>query len=311
MLIKKMCSDIMGISGKGEDMAKENLCLCEHISCTAQGDINIEDFNLVIGRKRIIAMIGEDQTAGRILQLIAGIKEISGGRISFPDMKSEEKTGVLTAVQYVPDDIVCYDGLSAKTFLEGVSRHEPGVMEEVERLLGVFGIEAEQELLNMTFEQNRLVAMIQALSRKPELLLLDRPYDMLLPDTYRKLLREVIALYNGGSSIVIAASAFDDVFLPCNEYIFMQQGSVRKRFDRKDLPRPAKVITMAGGSLKSMEKAKLKLLYNKYGNCRFLYRETDMGKLSEQLSKSGCQYFNVEELSMEEEIFADYTRWML
>lgn len=292
-------------------MAKENLCLCEHVACKAQGDINIEDFNLAIGRKKIIAMIGEDQTAGRVLQLIAGIKAVSGGRISFPDMKSERKSGILTDVQYVPDDIVCYRGLSVRAFLKGVSRHEPGVMEEAERLLGVFGIEAEQQLLDMTFEQNRLVAMIQALSRKPELLLLDRPYDMLLSDTYRKLLREVIALYNGGSSIVIAASAFDDVFLPCNEYIFMQEGSIRKRFERKDLPRPAKVITMSGGSLKSMEKAKLKLLFNKYGSCRFLYRETDMEKLSERLSKSGCQNFKVEELSMEEEIFADYTRWML
>lgn len=293
-------------------MEKESLCLCEHAAYAAQGDINIEDFNLEIGRKKIIAIVSEDQSGTTVLQLIAGLKALTGGKISFPGRGDAKRKESLPAVQYVPDDIVCYDRISVADFLKGMSRHLPQALEEADRLLGMFEITPKEKLLDMTFEQNRLVGIIQALMGTPELLLLDRPYDMLRPETYRELLGEITSRCEKGAGIVLAASEYSDISIPCNEYIFMQEGKIRKKLARKELPRPAKVITMWGGSLKGMDESKLELLYKDKsdGCCRFLYREYNMKRLAESLSKSGCKNFNVGELSMEEEIFADYAGWM-
>lgn len=291
-------------------MSENVLCRCSHVSVRGKKEIILEDFSMTVREKELVALISEDGSAGAVLKLMAGLYMPDHGKIAYPDMAGREKTVFPKKVQYVPDDIVCYAGLSVKEFLHGMTGRDERLAAEAARLLTAFGIDENEALLEMTFEQNRLVSIIQAMMAKPVLLLMDRPYDMLGDKAYKLLLKEMIGQYSEGTAMVIAAEHFEDIVMPCHQYLFLDEGKIASHCNRSQLPRLPKVVTIWGGDISSFQREKMEILVRKKQYIRFLYRETDIKELAVRLAKTGCDNFNIEELSMEEEIFHNYERWL-
>ncbi|MDE6760086.1 MAG: hypothetical protein K2J90_05310 [Lachnospiraceae bacterium] len=329
-------------------MSDNIICRMEHVTVKEQQNIGLHDVSLHITENHLTALISEDGSAGEVLKVIAGLQKIQSGKADYPGLKSvwmkkgvhpaEENTQsgkiaysrlkavtrtgkepdveketkpFLKPIQYVPDDIVRYSGLTVEAFLQGVAGGSQELINEAVRLLSLFNIDVRDLLLEMTIEQNRLVSVIQAMMAKPALLLLNRPYDMLTERTFKVLLKEVVALYAQGGTVVLAAEHYDDVVLPAHDYIFLKEGKVIGRFAKNQLPVPAKVVTLWGGSISPMLSEKMTMLTRRKGYCRFLYEEQNMKELALRLSITGCKNFNIEELTMEEMLFKDYERWIL
>lgn len=297
----------------GEKYMPDNIIFrMEHAVVKGQQHTELEDVTLKIMGKHLTALISEDGSAGMVLKVMAGLRDVQSGKTNALELQklcAATPEAFLRPVQYVPDDIVCYSGMTVDGFLQGMAGGSNEMMEEARRLLSVFHIEKEEMLLDMTFEQNRLVSVIQAMMAKPALLLLERPYDMLGGRTYKELLREVAARYAAGTTVVMAAEHFADVVLPCHEYIFLKEGKVIGSYERSELPRPAKVVTLWGGNPAAFLPEKMTMLERHKGYCRFLYTESNMKELAVRVSVTGCSNFNLEELSMEEMLFGDYERW--
>ncbi len=291
-------------------MAEDILWSCSHAAVKGEEGNRIEDISLVLRKKQITALISEDESAGEVLKLIAGLYVPDRGNVDYPCMPEQKGTFVHKRFQYVPDDIVCYDGLNVKEFLHGMANGNEELEEAAKRLVDIFGIDEKEPLLEMTFEQNRLVSMIQAMMAKPLLLLLNRPYDMLRENTYRLLIRELIGQFFDGTALVMAAQSYDNLIMPCHKYLFLESGKIKACYNRDQLPRPSKVVTMWGGDISSLLPEKMEVLVKRRNYFRFLYREQSMRELAIRLSKTGCDNFNIEELTMEEEIFHNYERWL-
>lgn len=291
-------------------MPEDILCSCHHVTVNGKQENQLEDFSLSVRKKQNIALISEDESAGTILKLMAGLYVPDDGKVVYPGMTKQDRTHFPKKLQYVPDDIVCYDRLNVKEFLHGMANGEEEIEKNAARLLSIFDIDENETLLDMTFEQNRLVAIIQAMMVEPELLLLNRPYNMLRKKTYYLLLKEIIQKHLGGASLVIAAESYEEIILPCNRYIFIENGKVSAEYARSQLPRPAKVVTIWGGDVSPFSPEKMRILIQTRRMARFLYREFDMKELACQVSKTGCDDFTIEELSMEEELFGHYERWL-
>ena len=256
--------------------------------------MHIEDISLDFNQNKVVAFLSKDDSASHALEKI--VKQI----------RATDKPYM---VQYVPDDIVCYSNLTVAEFLQVMTGGKEEVAEEAARLLSVFQIQADELLLDMTFEQNRLVAMISSMMWKPDVLLLDHPEDMLSEEVYMQLLKEVVHLYQRGCRIVIATGEYKDLLLTCYDYVFMEEDQVIGRYGREELPRPAKVITLWSGKTDSFVADKMTMLIQRKGYCRFLYEEKDMKELGVRLALSGAKNYMVEELSMEEMLFGNYERW--
>lgn len=291
-------------------MSENVLCSCSHVSVRGKQENLLEDITLSVREKELTALISEDESAGDVLKLMAGLYVPDHGRVAYPDMDGKDGTGFAKGIQYIPDDIVCYDGLSVREFLHGMAKRDGEAEAEAVRLLDAFGIDEAEALLEMTFGQNRMVSVIQAMMAKPSLLLMNRPYDMLGERMYQLLLKEMIRQYFEGTSIVIAAESFGDVVMPCNQYVYLEKGRVKASYSRTQLPRLSKVVTMRGGEISAFQPEKLEILVRRKQYVRFLYREPDMQELAARLGRAGCDDFTVEELSMEEELSCDYERWL-
>lgn len=291
-------------------MSENVLCRCSHVSVRGKKEMVLEDFSLTVREKQLVALISEDDSAGSVLKLMAGLYVSDHGKIVYSDMVKQGRTVFPKKIQYVPDDIVCYAGLSVKEFLHGMAGRDSQLVIEASRFLTVFGIDEDETLLEMTFEQNRLVSIIQAMMAKPVLLLMDRPYDMLGDKAYKLLLKEMIGQYFEGTAMVIAAEHFEDVVMPCHQYLFLDEGKITAHYNRTQLPRLPKIVTIWGGDVSSFQREKIEILIKRKQYIRFLYRGQDMQKLAAQLANTGCDNFTIEELSMEEEIFHNYERWL-
>lgn len=324
------------------------ICRMNHAAVRGQQNIELKDITLNVIENHLTALISEDGSAGTILEAMAGLRKIQSGKIDYSGLKSvwmkkgvhseeestqsgrvaysrlkavtrmgneadeEENTGIFfKPIQYVPDDIVCYSGLTVEAFLQGMAGGSQELIREAVRLLSLFDIDVNEQLLEMTAEHNRLISVIQAMMAKPALLLLNRPYDMLTARTYKTLLKEIVALYAQGTTVVLAAEHYDDVILPVHEYVFIKEGKIIGKFARNQLPAPAKVVTLWGGSLSPMLSEKMTMLIRRKGYCRFLYDEQNMKELALRISITGCKNFNIEEPTMEEMLFDNYERWIL
>lgn len=291
-------------------MANPCICSMKDVAITDSSSFILQNVQLDIEEGKVMALIAEGDCVSALLQALGGFRAIDKGHITYNFLSKKDAGNLSEWVQYVPDDIICYSNLKVEEYLCGIAlATSMNMVKEGARLCKVFGIDTSEELLNLTFEQNRCLTMIQALVQKPKLLLLDRPCDMLGKRAYLLLWREILALQKTGTTVVFTAEAYEDIVVPCDRYIFFRGDGTYKKYGRKELPRPAKVITIEGGNVNAMNPNKMKLLYKEGAKCRFLYREKNMGEMVLRIYKTGCRNFNVEELSMEEEIFRDYERW--
>ncbi len=285
------------------------ICRMQNVSIIDK-ETTITDLNLEIEAGSIVALATKDTVSSAVLQVMAGFRGYGQGEVDYPLLDMDKPSAQW--LQYVPDDIICYQGLKIREYFHGVALATPfKIREELERLCEVFELDVEEELLELTFEQNRLVTMIQALVYKPKFLLLDRPNDMLGRKAYLQLWEEIRSLQKQGTTVVFTIDTYKDSIVPCHRYLFFRDGDLEYDLRREDLPLPAKVITLEGGSLDAMDMEKGELLCKDEATTRLLYWEDDMKELALAIADTGCENFHVEELSLEEEIFEDYERWML
>ena len=288
-------------------------CLCTISDGIVSGELQTsqEKIQLNIEESLSYALLSDNELSSYILQAIAGLRSLIGGEIAYYGPLADKETSKMELIQYVPDDIICYPNMKVEDYLCGIAL-STSVQEikEAGRLCGMFHIDPQEELLDLTFEQNRMLGMIQALVRNPKLMLLDHPRDMLSRNAYLQLWRELLERQKNGMAIVVAESSYDQLLIPFDHYMFWNKGE-EKNFSGKELSVPYKVLTLDGADMRVMDLEKTEVLYQEGDRVCFLYKETNAKEIAKRIYHSGCYNFQVEELSMEEYLFEEYERWML
>lgn len=267
--------------------------------------LNIEEFTSY-------AILTEGRAGTVLLQNIAGLRAFSKENIIYFGGIEETGKQLSDFVQYVPDDIICYPDMSVEDYLCGIAlATSVKEVKEAGRLCGVFGIDLKEKLLDLTFEKNRLIAMIQALVREPKLLLIDHPGAFLTQQASLLLWNEILKKKKKGMAVVVTENEFSELRNPFEKYIFLEEEEVCfKTYDGAELPVPPKVVTMQGNNIRKFSDPKVEILYQDEQMLRFLYKGRDIKKIATMIYHSGCENFFVEELTMEETVFENYERWL-
>ena len=297
---------------KWELMEVNNLvtiCSVRNIAVKNANGILGKHINMEIHTGDIIGLISENDAADKVLQSVCGFYKPRAGKIWYAHSLKNSKGTASTKVQYVSDDIICYRNLTVEEFLVGASiTAGENAAKEQTRLCAQFGIDIKKQLLEMTFEQNRLVAYILALSMEPDLLLINRPSSMLSNSAFLMICKELVEFHNKGGAIVMAEESFEKMKFPCGDYHFITPEEV-KSFKRKSLPRPGKVVSLIGGQIHPDDEGKCQLLYGSRRLTKFVCHEHDRDNLIVMIYRTGCRDFSIENMTMEEEIYSDYSRW--
>lgn len=126
-------------------------------------------------------------------------------------------------VRYVPNGAILMDYLTGREYLEEVIRqYKTEDKESMEELAEYFDVPLDTQLLDMSYEQNKFVALIGGIISEPKALILDRPFEYFAKEESLKLLEILKWIHSKGVSIVIATKHYEDVCDYGDSYVYIR-----------------------------------------------------------------------------------------
>jgi ABC-2 type transport system ATP-binding protein len=183
-------------------------------------------FDLPTGR--IAALVGSNG-AGKstLLQIAAGLLTPSAGRIEvFGWSPREHPRMVLPRIGFLGQDRPLFWGFSVKETMELGRRLNPRwdqrlALERLRRLQ----IPLDRRIRKLSGGQQAQVALVLALAKRPDLLLLDEPFSSLDPIARREFLRTLIdAVAEHGLTVLLSSNILGDLERVCDFLIVLAGG---------------------------------------------------------------------------------------
>lgn len=212
-------------------------------------------------------------------------------------------------VRFVPDGILLEHGMTVEDYLKfaahAASDYDVKLQDE---LCHEFEIPMNGRLLGLTYQENKFAQIIAAVCAKPKLLILDEPVNFLSEKGYSAFLDKLARWNSSGMSIILAAEKYADVRGYCKSYAYLHEGKI---VSSGKVPQPDimwKVITVMGKVSDGFEDTMEQCVSERKDHASFLYRG-DMKKLPNLLERLDGRDFVVEEVSLEEQLDMDFSRW--
>lgn len=204
-------------------------------------ELVMNDINFSVAENDFFVIFGPDYSGKtELLHAVMGLRKVERGEIIYrgkdiSQMSLEERR----EIRFVPDSVLLEEKMTAEDLiLQMLSAYEMSADMLLEAMLEMFDIELDEEVMNMTFEQNKLVTIIAALMTSPKLLILDEPFNFLSEKSSKNLL-EILQMYNEqGMTIVIVSEHYEDVKGCAGKYAFIKEGNLvatgesKKSFDK-------------------------------------------------------------------------------
>ena len=262
----------------------------------------LDNVNIHIEKGDFSVIFSSDAEAGHALihSIMAYSKDYKG---------SVKVNSGMGSVRYVPDDILWEEYSTAREYLDmmsGISKNYDINMQEL--FCDKLDITLDEKLINMTFEENKLVQIVAALCSKPELLILDMPQSFLGSAVKTKIYGMLKKFHGAGTTIVVVCDSYEEFKTYCNRYIYIKDGIVKAcgYVSEEDIRK--RVITVQGHKSDTLINVLGHYIGTRNGKSSYLY-DYDIRRIPYILSKLGCDDYLVEELTLEEEINSDYSRW--
>ncbi len=285
----------------------------ERISRGFGKETALQDISLSMEQGDFLLLFGADD-AGKttLLHILMGFDRNYEGRVQVlgrnpVDWEREERS----LIRFVPDNIVQED-MTGEAYLamamEATERYDKKLEK---KLCEKVCLPIEEPLLAMTYQENKLVQIVAAVCARPMLLILDEPGNFLSKTGYSLLLK-LLELWNkAGMSILLAAEKYSHGEGVGSHYAYLKEGRLVRREEMNPLECRKKAVTLRGESEKAAALLKGRVrgvIGKRTGERTYLY-EGSMRELPKLLEEAGARDFLVEELTLEEEIDGDYSRW--
>lgn len=199
-------------------------------------------FALLAGR--IAALVGPNG-AGKstLLQLAAGLLSPTAGALSVlghPPVSAARV--VLPRIGFVAQDHPLYGGLSVAETLRLGRKLNPRWDDALARTrLDQLGIPLARRVSQLSGGQQAQVALVLALAKRPEVLLLDEPLASLDPVARRDFLRVMLdAAVESGTTVLLSSHIISDLERTCDYLVILNRGAVRLSNDLEDAVRTHK-----------------------------------------------------------------------
>lgn len=269
----------------------------------------LDQINLEIGKKDFFALFGEDD-AGKttLLRLMMGLDMHYEGEIVWND-DSNGKQMSLQNIRFLPDDIIREKSLTVRqymNFARGAAIEYD--LDLQEQLCQKFEIPLNVQLLNLTYRENKMVQIIAALSAKPDFIILDEPVNFLDMQTYRSVLELLLQKNQEGVGILTAVEKYSDIYGYCNRYAYLKEGKIVASGNVPVPDQRKKIITVTGGKKERLDDLMDQLISQQDNKGVYLYQR-EMKMLPSILAEVECEDFIVEDMTLEEELEMDFSRW--
>ncbi|MDG4825578.1 ABC transporter ATP-binding protein [Asanoa sp. WMMD1127] len=190
----------------------------------------LRDCGLTVPSGRVVALVGPNG-AGKttLLNLLAGLIRPSAGHVLRFGEPVRDDTASLSRVAYMAQDSALYPTFRVEELLTFGRRLNPGWDDTLARdRLGRLGIPLGRRVRQLSGGQRAQCALVLALAKRPDLLLLDEPLaslDPLARHDVMAVLMEMVALHD--TTVVLSSHIIADLVETCDWLVAVNRGRVQ------------------------------------------------------------------------------------
>ncbi|GIF46130.1 ABC-2 type transport system ATP-binding protein [Asanoa ferruginea] len=242
----------------------------------------LRDCGLSIPEGRVVALVGPNG-AGKttLLNLVAGLIRPSAGSVSRFGEPIRDDTASLRRVAYMAQDSALYPTFTVTDLLTFGRRLNPGWDAELARdRLDRLGIPSRKRVRQLSGGQRAQAALVLALAKRPDLLLLDEPLaslDPLARHDVMAVLMEMVALH--GTTIILSSHIIADLVETCDWLVAVNGGRIQISGEIEEL--------LAGHAMVSGPREARTLLPDRLP----VVTETTSGRQAQLLTRTGAETF--------------------
>ncbi len=197
------------------------------------------------------------------IKILVGLLEPDGGTVSVLGKSPvNDPVYVKSVIGYIPEEVVLYNSLTPREFLEfviSVRKLNSEAIELAKTLSKSFDLDKywDQPIATLSQGNKQKVAIIAALIHRPEVLVLDEPIKGLDAKS-AKLLKELIRMHvENGGSVIFSTHIMDIAASLCDRIAIIHEGRILAQGTMGEL------TEMTGGVNKTLEEVFLELTREK------------------------------------------------
>ena len=114
------------------------------------------------------------------------------------------------------------------------------------------GLDPTSVVANLSLAQRQMVEIAKALSRNPQVLILDEPTASLTDDSIRVLFEIIIKLKQNGTSIIYISHRLPEIFEIADRVSVLKDGEFKGTFEKTNISREQLIQRMVGRDLKNL-----------------------------------------------------------
>ena len=263
-------------------------------------------------KKNDFCILFGSQNAGKtlLLHIIMGFVPRYQGNIKLMGTeinRSSRKPNM--KIRFIPKAIAWEENITIAHYLNMTAAASKSYDIELQnKLWEEFQLPTGKKMLQMSYEQNKLIQILAAVCSSPDILLLDEPGFYLNPLVYERVLHYLRIWVKTGKTVLLASRDYPDAGRYANCYAYLKLGQLISfgRIRRPDYRH--KIVTVTGGNYTYLEERMDKCILEDKQTRVYLYTG-NMKELPNILQTAQCRDSTIEELTMEEELEKDYSGW--
>jgi ABC-2 type transport system ATP-binding protein len=207
----------------------------------------LQDCTLTVPAGRVAALVGPNG-AGKttLLHLAAGLLEPTTGSVQvFGSSPTQQPAETLPRLGFVAQDHPLYKGFSVEDLLTLGRKLNPRWDDVLARArMHKLNIPPDRRAGKLSGGQQAQVALVLALAKRPELLLLDEPLASLDPLARREFLRTLMdAVAESGLTVLLSSHIIGDLERVCDHLIILSASHVQLSDDIQHIQQTHKLLT--------------------------------------------------------------------
>lgn len=204
----------------------------------------LQDCTLALPAGRVAALVGPNG-AGKttLLHLAVGLLEPTAGSVQIFGVSPHRRPGeALQRLGFVAQDTPLYKGFTVAELLTLGRKLNPSFDDQLARArMQKLGIPLNRRAGKLSGGQQAQVALVQALAKRPDLLLLDEPLSSLDPLARREFLRTLMdAVAESGLTVLLSSHIIGDLERVCDYLIILSASHVQLAGDMQEIAKEHK-----------------------------------------------------------------------
>jgi ABC-type multidrug transport system ATPase subunit len=271
--------------------------------CISNRHNNIcHDINLEVLYGTCHAIIGADNEGKTsILHAVLGYNRCDSGTVTLLDEAVPSQCHKLhNRLGFVPDNLLFVNNLTGAQLLDmnmQLNRINESI-DYAETLIDYFHVNPALCLNEMTEDMNKCFYIISSILCRPELLILDEPFNFLSTSSRDKLKAWLKTYVGNGNTVLITSDNYSDVSDICTSFSLMKEHTIMDKTFSSDELAPYKLISAKGINQKSIPDDTA-ILYQNQEICHLRFKG-NVSRLKEILAELDCNDFTVKDITIDD-----------